>query len=64
MSKQYQLFESSKSTGVPIKAWVSGVQLDEKSKEQLTNIASLPFVYRWVAAMPDVHFGIGATVGA
>jgi tRNA-splicing ligase RtcB len=27
-------------------------------------VASLPFIYKWVAAMPDVHWGIGATVGS
>src|ERR671919_99748 len=64
MNKKYQLFESPQSLSVPIKAWVKGVLLDEKAKEQLMNIAQLPIVYRWVAAMPDVHFGIGATVGS
>ena len=32
--------------------------------QQLRNVARLPFVYSWVAAMPDVHCGIGATVGS
>jgi tRNA-splicing ligase RtcB len=64
MAKSYRLFESPSSSGVPIKAWVEGVVLDEKAKQQLMNIAQLPFVYRWVAAMPDVHYGIGATVGS
>jgi tRNA-splicing ligase RtcB len=27
-------------------------------------VAQLPFIYKWVAAMPDVHYGIGATVGS
>jgi tRNA-splicing ligase RtcB len=31
---------------------------------QLRNIARLPIVHGHVAAMPDVHAGIGATVGA
>jgi tRNA-splicing ligase RtcB len=64
MLHNYLLFDAPSSPGVPIKAWVKGVQLDEKAKNQLVNIASLPFVYRWVAAMPDVHFGIGATIGS
>ncbi|MCC6409064.1 MAG: RtcB family protein [Planctomycetes bacterium] len=50
--------------GVPIKAWVRGVAFDEQSKKQLANVASLGIVHKWVAAMPDVHFGIGATVGS
>lgn len=50
--------------GVPIKAWVQGVLLDQKAVEQLRNVARLPFIHGWVAAMPDVHWGLGATVGS
>jgi tRNA-splicing ligase RtcB (3'-phosphate/5'-hydroxy nucleic acid ligase) len=48
----------------PIKAWVRGVPLDEGAVRQLENTARLPFVYKWIAAMPDVHWGLGATVGS
>lgn len=48
----------------PIKAWVRGVPVEEDAKKQLRNIAGLPFIYKWVAAMPDVHLGKGATVGS
>jgi tRNA-splicing ligase RtcB (3'-phosphate/5'-hydroxy nucleic acid ligase) len=47
-----------------IKAWVRGVPFDESARRQLENTARLPFVYRWIAAMPDVHWGLGATVGS
>ena len=50
------------SQRVPVKIWTDDV--DEKSRQQLTNIASLPFVHHHVAAMPDVHLGIGATIGS
>jgi tRNA-splicing ligase RtcB len=50
--------------GVPIKAWIRGVPVEDVARQQLTNVARLPFVYRWIAAMPDVHWGIGATVGS
>ncbi|HVE71436.1 MAG TPA: RtcB family protein [Thermoanaerobaculia bacterium] len=50
--------------GVPIKAWTRGVAVDDEAKKQLYNVASLPFIYRWIAAMPDVHWGMGATVGS
>lgn len=49
---------------VPIKAWTDGVELDPNALGQLRNTASLPFIYRHVAVMPDVHLGIGATVGS
>jgi tRNA-splicing ligase RtcB (3'-phosphate/5'-hydroxy nucleic acid ligase) len=51
-------------TGVPIKAWTRGVALEDAAEKQLRNVATLPFVFKWVAAMPDVHWGIGATVGS
>ncbi|HEY7064311.1 MAG TPA: RtcB family protein [Chloroflexota bacterium] len=47
-----------------VKAWVSGVPVEQSAVDQLTNIAQLPFIHNWVAAMPDVHSGIGATVGS
>ena len=50
--------------GVPIKAWTNGVAFDEKAEAQLRNVAKLPFIHKWVAVMPDVHVGIGATVGS
>lgn len=50
-------------TKVPIKAWVRGVPVEPEAREQLKRVASLPIVYKWVAAMPDVHVGKGATVG-
>src|SRR5499433_2407450 len=50
--------------GVPIKAWTKGVPLENAAQKQLRNVAQLPFIYKWVAAMPDVHWGIGATVGS
>lgn len=56
--------EITPENGVPIKAWVNGVQMEDEAKKQLLNVAQLPFVYKWVAAMPDVHWGIGATVGS
>ncbi len=50
--------------GVPIKMWTRGVPVEESAEKQLRNVASLPFIHKWVAAMPDVHWGIGATVGS
>ncbi len=50
--------------GVPIKSWTNGVPFEDAARAQLVNIASLPFIHKWVAAMPDVHHGKGATVGS
>lgn len=50
--------------GVPVKAWINGVDLADNAKDQLLNTARLPFVFKHVAAMPDTHWGMGATVGS
>ena len=47
---------------VPVKVWTDSIE--PQAAEQLKNTASLPFVFHHVAAMPDVHLGIGATVGS
>ena len=60
--KSYNVIEMEK--GVPIKAWTKGVPLEDQARAQLLNVAQLPFIFKWVAAMPDVHWGIGATVGS
>src|SRR5215831_19382346 len=50
--------------GVPVKMWTRGVPVEDGARQQLSNAARLPVVFRHIAAMPDVHVGIGATVGA
>ncbi len=49
---------------VPIKAWTRGLDIEASARRQLENLSRLPIVFRHVAVMPDVHFGIGATVGS
>ena len=51
-------------TGRPIKAWTEGVPVDEKAMRQVYETAALPFIYKHVALMPDVHWGMGATIGS
>ena len=48
----------------PIKLWTDGVPVEDAAVQQLENIATLPFIHKWVAVMPDVHLGKGATVGS
>jgi tRNA-splicing ligase RtcB len=50
------------SQRVPIKLWAD--EVEPQAMAQLKNTAGLPFVFKHVAAMPDVHFGLGATVGS
>lgn len=60
--RAYNIIQDTK--GVPIKMWTKGVPVDEKSKDQLLKTAQMPFIYKWMAVMPDVHVGIGATIGS
>ena len=50
--------------GVPVKMWTRGVPVDDKARDQLSRAAAMPFVFKHVAAMPDVHVGKGATGGS
>ena len=47
---------------VPVKVWTRDIE--ETAMQQLLNVAGLPIVHGHVAAMPDVHAGIGATIGS
>ena len=47
---------------VPVKVYTD--EIEGSARQQLLNVATLPFVHHHVAAMPDVHTGIGATVGS
>jgi tRNA-splicing ligase RtcB len=58
----FEVYETAK--GGRIKAWVKGVPIEDAAREQLENVAGLPFVHGHLAVMPDVHFGRGATVGS
>lgn len=57
-------YEILKNEEALIKMWTKGVPVEEGAKHQLLNAASMPFIHKWIAAMPDVHWGMGATVGS
>ncbi len=50
--------------GVPVKMWTNGVPIEAEAQKQVMNAAKLPIVFSHVAVMPDVHYGIGATIGS
>ncbi len=51
-------------TADKIRFWTEGVPVDPKARHQLHETASLDIVTPWVAVMPDVHVGLGATIGS
>ena len=52
------------ANGAPIKMWTRGVPVEDKAREQLNKTAQMPFIFKHLAVMPDVHVGIGSTVGS
>ncbi|EIC28548.1 MULTISPECIES: RtcB family protein [Methylomicrobium] len=61
-SQNYQVLQEDQ--GKPIKLWAQGVPVDDAAKKQLLNMARMPFVFKHIAVMPDVHFGLGSTIGS
>jgi len=50
--------------GRHIKMWTRGLPVEDDAKAQLTNTARMPFIFKHLAVMPDVHLGKGSTVGS
>jgi len=50
--------------GAPVKMWTKGVPVEDEAREQLARTARMPFIFRHLAVMPDVHVGKGSTVGS
>jgi len=46
----------------PVKVWTTDIE--ESALKQLHNLSTLPFIHKHVAVMPDVHWGMGSTVGS
>ena len=47
-----------------ILAWANPLEIEHQAQQQLRNISTLPFIFKHIAVMPDVHLGKGATVGS
>ena len=54
----------SAPNGVPIKMWTNGVPGEPKARDQLLNLARMPFIFKHMAVMPAVHLGKGSTIGS
>ncbi|AWH87510.1 RtcB family protein [Limnobaculum parvum] len=50
--------------GRPVKMWTQGVPVEDEAKRQLENTAKMPFIFKHIAVMPDVHLGKGSTIGS
>lgn len=62
MNTAYEVITEQNRTVV--KSWTRGVTFDDSAREQVRNLASMPFIHKHIAIMPDVHLGKGATIGS
>jgi tRNA-splicing ligase RtcB len=63
--RDYELFWQRDGSGNAIvKGWTKGVPTENEAINQLVNVAKMPFIYKWLAAMPDMHLGMGACIGS
>lgn len=57
-------YEVYQQDGVPIKAWIKGVSFENGAKQQLINVSKLPFIFKHLVVLPDVHLGKGCCIGS
>ncbi|MEQ4531567.1 MAG: RtcB family protein [Mixta sp.] len=62
MKSPWQLLSAPNSA--PIKMWTHGVPVEPEAQHQLLNTAKMPFIFKHLAVMPDVHLGKGSTIGS
>ena len=65
MGEHQQLHETMNvEGGAHIKMWTRGVPVEDAARAQLEMTAKMPFIFKHIAVMPDVHVGKGSTVGS
>lgn len=57
-------YQAKKTSKGLILSWTNGVRVEQEAIDQLVKVADMFFVKPHVAAMPDVHAGMGATIGS
>ncbi|PRD12487.1 RtcB family protein [Pantoea coffeiphila] len=62
MANEWQQLQNP--DGAAVKMWTHGVPVDPKAQQQLLNTAKMPFIFKHLAVMPDVHVGKGSTIGS
>ena len=60
----YKPYNVVKGVNTNIFMWTREVPVESGAIDQLRNLSQMPFIFKHVAAMPDVHVGVGATVGS
>ncbi|ERT12465.1 RNA-splicing ligase RtcB [Photorhabdus temperata] len=60
-TNNYELMTAPNSA--PVKIWTHGVPVEADAREQRLNTAKMPFIFSYLAVMPDVHIGKSSTIG-
>src|SRR5690606_10103070 len=60
---KYSVLYNKELQKVPVKIWEKIENVESSALDQLKNVSTLPFIFKHVAVMPDVHAGRGCTVG-
>jgi tRNA-splicing ligase RtcB len=47
-----------------VRLWTGDMEVEQQALHQIRNISTLPILAGHIAIMPDVHYGMGATVGS
>jgi len=47
-----------------VRLWTGDMEVEQQALQQIRNISTLPILAGHIAVMPDVHYGMGATVGS
>ena len=48
-------YELLTTENAPVKMWTKGVPVEADARQQLINTAKMPFIFKHIAVMPDVH---------
>ena len=64
MTEKYQPYRVVKGNTRDVFMWTQHVPVESAAIDQLRRLSDMPFIFKHVSAMPDVHVGIGATVGS
>ncbi len=64
LAERHEPARSAAGKIAPVKMWTRGVPVEGQAAAQLLNTASMPFIFKHLAVMPDVHFGLGSTIGS
>lgn len=62
--RDYDILVEPTDNSHVVKGWTRGVHLDQNTIDQVALMAKMPFIFPYIAVMPDAHWGMGSCVGS